>query len=287
MVQHFLSAAGRMSRTLTPVSLERFVGPPLHSGQGGGGIVIHEGSFDPDLVIPVHVHDTPVVSLIVRGVASEQVSEGARELLAQDLILTPAYTPHAYTFREPGKWVNMQFLDTWFTRVSDGQTLSPSKSQSIRSHAASAWASRIRTEIHQKDTLSTLAIDGAMMLMMADLARARIDSASTRPKWLRRVEEAIEANISAPPSVEELAGIAGVHPTHLLRTFRRYQGTTIANFVRRRRIERARTEVAQAKQPLSRIALDAGFSDQSHFTRVFKQAYGETPGQYARSFRKR
>jgi AraC family transcriptional regulator len=100
------------------------------------------------------------------------------------------------------------------------------------------------------------------------------------------VEEAIEASISSPPSVEELAAIAGVHPTHLLRTFRRCQGTTIANFVRRRRIERARTEVAQNRQTLSRIALDAGFADQSHFTRVFKQVFGETPGQYARSFRK-
>jgi AraC family transcriptional regulator len=104
---------------------------------------------------------------------------------------------------------------------------------------------------------------------------------------LRRVEEAIEASISSPPAVEELAAIAGVHPTHLLRTFRRYQGTTIANFVRRRRIERARTEVAQRKRPLSSIALDAGFADQSHFTRVFKQAFGETPGQYARSFTRR
>jgi AraC family transcriptional regulator len=258
----------------------------MHSGQGGGGITIHEGSFDTDLVIPVHIHDAPVVSLILRGVASEQVSEGTRELVAQDLILTPAFAPHAYAFREPGKWLNMQFPDDWFTRVSDGQQLGQTTSQFIRSHSAAAWASRIHAEISQKDTLSALAIDGAMMLMMADLARARIDSASTRPRWLRRVEEAIEASISSPPSVEELAAIAGVHPTHLLRTFRRYQGTTIANFVRRRRIERARTEVAQNRQTLSRIALDAGFADQSHFTRVFKQVFGETPGQYARSFRK-
>ena len=269
----------------TPVSLERFVGPPLHREGGGGGIVIHEASFGPDLVIPVHVHDAPVISLIVRGVASEQVSEGTRALLAQDLILTPAYAAHAYRFREQGKWVNMQFSDAWFARLTDGQQLLQRTSQFIRSHSAAAWASRIHSEIHQKDAVSTLAIDGAMMLMMADMSRARMNGASTRPRWLRRVEDAIENSIAAPPSVEELAALAGVHPTHLLRTFRRYQGTTIANFVRRRRIERARTEVAQAKRPLTMIALDAGFADQSHFTRVFKRTFGETPGQYARSFK--
>jgi AraC family transcriptional regulator len=270
---------------LTAVSLERFVGPPLHREGGGGGIVVHEGAFSPDLVIPVHVHDAPVISLIVRGIASEQVSDGTRELIAQDLILTPAFAAHAYQFRESGKWVNMQFSDAWFVRVTDGQQLRQRTSQFIRNHSAAAWASRIHSEIHQKDAVSTLAIDGAMMLMMADMARARIDGARARPRWLRRVEEAIEASIAAPPSVEELAALAGVHPTHLLRTFRRYQGATIANFVRRRRIERARTEVAQAKRPLSMIALDAGFADQSHFTRVFKRAFGETPGQYARSLK--
>ena len=61
----------------------------------------------------------------------------------------------------------------------------------------------------------------------------------------------------------------------------------MANYVRKRRIERARSEVAAGKRPLSIIALDAGFADQSHFTKVFRQAFGETPGQYARSLRGR
>jgi AraC family transcriptional regulator len=87
--------------------------------------------------------------------------------------------------------------------------------------------------------------------------------------------------------VATLAVIAAVHPTHLLRTFRRYHGMTISNYVRQRRVDNARAAVARGQRPLSMIAVDAGFADQSHFTRAFRQAFGETPGQYARSLRGR
>ena len=113
-----------------------------------------------------------------------------------------------------------------------------------------------------------------------------------RPRWLRVVEDAIEASVAEPsitesPTVSELAALAGVHASHLLRTFRRHHGSTVASYVRRRRIERARAELATSDRPLSVIALDAGFADQSHFTRTFRQAFGETPGQYVRSLRRR
>jgi len=268
------------------VPLERFVGPAIHE-HGRGDVGIHEGTFDAGLVVPIHVHDVMVVSLMLSGFASERVHEGTREIKAQDLIVTPAYAPHSYQFREPGRWLNMQLSDSWLARAMDGNKLLYDRSEIVRSSSAAAWATRVRSEVRSPDSASRLAIDGAMMLMIADMARIRIDGASTRPRWLRRVEDAIESSIASPPDVETLAGIAGVHASHLLRTFRRYHGATIATFVRERRIQRARTEVATSKRPLSMIAVDAGFADQAHFTRVFKQTFGETPGQYARSTRGR
>jgi AraC family transcriptional regulator len=268
------------------VPLERFVGPVIHA-HGSGEVGIHEGTFDGGLVVPAHVHDVAVISLVLSGGATEQVERGVREITARDLIVTPAFALHGYQFRQSGRWLNMQLSDAWLARAADGRKVIADRSEIVRAGSAAAWAMRVRTEVQSPDSASNLAIDGAMMLMIAEIARARVDAASTRPRWLRRVEDAIESSIAAPPGLDTLSALAGVHPSHLLRTFRRYHGATIANFVRQRRIERARTELATSTRPLSTIALDAGFADQAHFTRVFKQTFGETPGRYARSIRAR
>ena len=70
-----------------------------------------------------------------------------------------------------------------------------------------------------------------------------------------------------------------MHPVHLARTFRRVYQTTFAAYVRDLRIECARRELA-GRAPLSDIAALAGFADQSHFSRLFKQHTGLTPSEY-------
>jgi len=267
-----------------PVTLERYVGPALYV-HGQGEVIVYEGSFTAGQVIPCHVHAEPVISLVLEGDGVEEVGGRTRLLTAHDLLMTPAYALHGYRFGHTGRWFNMQLTDSWLARVAEGTPALPTAAQIVHSHAAAAWATRVRTEVRHRDTVSSLAIDGAMILMVADLARVRVDAALRRPRWLAAVEDAIESAPASPPSIADLALIAGVHPTHLLRTFRRHHGVTISNYVRQRRIERARVQVANGDRPLSMIALDAGFSDQSHFTRVFRQAFGETPGQYARSLR--
>ena len=269
-----------------PVTLEEYVGPALYV-HAHGDVTVYEGSFAAGQVIPCHVHADPVISLVLDGDGLEDVGGRTRLVTAQDLLLTPAYAEHGYRFARPGRWFNMQITDSWLARVAEGSPTLPGAAQILRSHAAAAWAARVRTEVRHRDTISSLAIDGAMILMVADLARVPVDSARRRPRWLASVEEAIDLTRAALPSVAELARLAGVHPTHLLRTFRRHHGVTISNYVRQRRIQRARLEVAKGEHPLSMIALDAGFSDQSHFTRVFREAFGETPGEYARSLRGR
>jgi AraC family transcriptional regulator len=247
---------------------------------------LSENTYAAGLRVAAHAHDAPLLSLVLRGSATEEIGTRSRELGPNSLLYTPSHETHGHRFLTPGRWLNIQFTQAWFARVGAGEGILPTSPQLV-SGAAVNWASRLGSELREPDSVSRFAIEGALLLLVSDLSRLPKLGESRRPRWLSAVEDAIAASGAELPTVADLAALAGVHASHLLRTFRRYHGTTVANYARRRRVERARAQIAATKQPLSVIALDCGFADQSHLTRVFRQLYGETPGQYARSLRAR
>jgi len=77
-----------------------------------------------------------------------------------------------------------------------------------------------------------------------------------------------------------LAAMVNVHPVHLARSFRRFQGCTISDYVRQLRVDNARRKMMSGNVRLVDIALSSGFSDQSHFSRSFKRVTGMTPTEF-------
>lgn len=270
----------------TPIQIGKFVGAPVHVHRFDG-VSVAENTYAPGLFVAAHVHDAPLVSLILQGTATEEAKGSSRELTAQTLLYTPAFATHGHRFITAGRWLNVQFTQDWFTRIHASPNLLHKSSQLVRGGSAVNWATRVGMELRQSDAVSRVAIEGALLLLVSELMRLPVTGERIRPRWLTTVEEAIDVGGADGPALADLAALAGVNASHLLRTFRRYHGTTIASYARQRRIERARAAITTSGEPLSMIALDAGFVDQSHFTKVFKQAFGETPGQYLRSLRRK
>ena len=99
---------------------------------------------------------------------------------------------------------------------------------------------------------------------------------------VRRARERIDAAPHEGAALGELAHEAGLSPWHFLRVFRAQTGLPPHAYRLQRQLQRARRDLL-AGRPIAQAALDAGFHDQSHFTRHFVRAYGLTPGAVARA----
>lgn len=101
-------------------------------------------------------------------------------------------------------------------------------------------------------------------------------------KEIARVTDYIEAHLDRPIGLDELAALVSVSRFHFTRLFKRSTGMTASHYIERSRIRRAQTLILDTALPLADIALMAGFSDQSHFTRRFHRHVGCTPAAFAR-----
>lgn len=89
-----------------------------------------------------------------------------------------------------------------------------------------------------------------------------------------------EANLHDPPSVADLAEIAEMSAYQLDRRMRRVFGLTTGQWLLKLRIDLAQRRLRTSDESISSIAMQAGYSDQSAFTRQFRRATGMSPRDY-------
>ena len=150
-----------------------------------------------------------------------------------------------------------------------------------------AWlASRLVDELRASDAAAPLAAEGFALELLAATSRETRPERRT-PAWLREAESLLRDRSGECVRLGELAEAAGVHPAYLARAFRARHGISVGEYGRRLRLERAAAELARTDAPLAAIASEAGFADQSHFTRLFKRHVGTTPARYRRELQAR
>ena len=101
-----------------------------------------------------------------------------------------------------------------------------------------------------------------------------------KPSWVKIVEELLNDNWDIFPSLKELSRAANVHPVTISSNFEQYFTCTYGEYMRKLKVDRAIDLIRNSKQSFTQIAYICGFSDQSHFTRVFKNQTGLLPSQY-------
>jgi len=103
------------------------------------------------------------------------------------------------------------------------------------------------------------------------------------PWQARSVKTHIDTHLDGNLQTKDLARLVQLSSFHFCRVFRVSFGHSPHTYVTLRRIQRAQGLILTTNRPLGQIALDCGFADQAHFTKIFRRLCGESPGEWRRT----
>ncbi len=247
-----------------------------------GPILLAETRHPAGARIPPHAHRNAYFCFVTAGAYVENFGPNSRDCGPLTVAFhVPDETHSEHMTGSDVRSLNAEVTPDWLRRVQEAAPALRDPSD-CRGGPAAWLGARLYREFRWGDAASRLAIEGLLLEIAAELARATSPHRDA-PRWLRRVCELLRARFRENLSPAELAAEAGTHPVHLAAAFRKHLGCSVGEFVRNRRVEYAAAQLARPRVPLADIAAEAGFADQSHLTRVFKRATGLTPAAFRRS----
>ncbi len=145
-----------------------------------------------------------------------------------------------------------------------------------------SWAKYLQNEKHTQNPIENLLLDVYKKFLKRKSGPRKI------PAWAKELKEIIQDQIDTnlSLSLKEVSQSLHVHPSYLSREFSKYfDDLTFGDYIRKLRIEKSIQLLKDSKHSLSEIAYLTGFSDQSHFNRIFKKVTGKNPSAYRKSLK--
>ena len=139
-----------------------------------------------------------------------------------------------------------------------------------------SWAKFLQHEKHTESSSEKLLLEVYKKFL-------KQESRSKVPAWARELKEIIQDQIDTnlTLTLKDISKTLDVHPTYLSREFSRYfDNLSFGDYIRKLRIDKALDMLKSSSHSLSEIAYLTGFSDQSHFTRIFKKVVGKNPSEF-------
>jgi AraC-like DNA-binding protein len=242
---------------------------------------------------PRHTHETFAIGVIEKGVQAPHYKGSTHIAVSGDICLInpgevhTGFSPHKSGWMYRVCYPNAGLLEKVAREVSaNGGELPHFPSPVIKDAPLSSNLLHFLKTLDDSDV--TLERESLLMSVLEEMILRYADTRENKPfrgrNGGRGVKTALEypdAHFLENVTLSELSDIADLSEFHLLRLFRATVGLPPHAYLIQKRIDHARGLLSQSL-PIVQVGLEAGFADQSHFTKWFKKIVGVTPGQYRR-----
>ena len=262
-----------------------------HTGQRGrklriGGLQAFSClTRDPGFLFPGEAHSLPELLFLEEGTL-HSVADG-RDLLLQ---------PGDIAVYGPEQW-HMQYADigeapryTCLVFKLEGVDLTPLLNRKISAPpSALSLLQQMRAEREQPDAYSWDMILSQLSMLIMLLLRQEAAAPSCVPQGeheiLRRAQQYVAAHVREKLSVPLLARQADVSPSYLTALFQKNLHISPGEYIRRVKLQESKEMIREGSRNFTEIAEILQYSTVHHFSRQFKEKFGITPSEYARSVR--
>jgi AraC family transcriptional regulator len=244
------------------------------------GFCIHSGLHTGGTQLPRHSHDDPTLCFLLSGRFTEYSRNAATDCVTGTMKLMPAGELHWNQFIAPE--TRGVRVDISRKRFADHRAINAllDEHRVITSDGPRSLMRRLIAELQVADDAASMVVEGLLLELLGTLSREHAARGTDVPHWLQRADDIVRAHFATHISLARVANNVGVAPATLARSYRATYQVSIGERVRQLRLDQAARELIEGAEPISMIAANAGFYDQSHFTSAFRRRYAMTPARF-------
>lgn len=132
------------------------------------------------------------------------------------------------------------------------------------------------------DNYSDVSVEVLLLQICEALSNLKEFNAQKNPNWVGDLKELLHYDTSTL-SLDYLSNELNVHPVHISRAASKHLSMSLGEYIRQHKVKKAIPLLLNSKNSLTEIAYETGFSDQSHFNRVFKSIFNINLSTYRKN----
>ncbi|MES2649295.1 MAG: chromate resistance protein ChrB domain-containing protein [Bacteroidota bacterium] len=145
-----------------------------------------------------------------------------------------------------------------------------------------SWAQHLQKVKHTQNPVDHVFIDVFTKFINQKAAKKKT------PAWVKELKQIIQDQVDTNLNLSDISKSLDINPSYLSREFsKHFDNLSFGEYIRKLRIDKALELIKTNKYSLTEIAYLTGFSDQSHFTRIFRQHTGKSPSAYKKELAKK
>jgi AraC-like DNA-binding protein len=249
-------------------------------------IILNKATALPCLEIPWHYHENAYFLYNLNGNLKEVTKKETFDIIPGSLLFHHGQEPHYNkNITAEVDFFHVELSPAWFKKYDIQPSIIEGNLQ-LQNPSLKSIFKKLYLETYINDNATKIAVDSLVLQAFSEIIRHKTDKSSQKPTWVSKIEEIINDENWGNLSLNKLANEVGLHPVYLSRKFPEYFKMNFGDYIREKKLEQASLFLQIKSVNNAAIAYECGFSDESHFLRLFKAKFGMTPLQFKKTVKK-